>query len=555
MNRFEKEKFICPSHLTFEQSPPMLMKKLLFTITCFLTFLDLQAQLLDGAKSEYTRCDSLRGYLYPSRAAIEVFFYDLDIDLNPDNQSILGHNQIYFKAISDADQLQFDLYANLRIDSVIFDGESIEISRECNAFFLPVSVKTGASYKLDVYYGGKPIIARRAPWDGGFTWSEDENGVDWIGTSVQGMGASLFWPCKDHLSDEPDSMRVSVTLPKPPMYVGNGRMESSEELDEGRRRFTWFISYPINLYNVSLNIANYVHFGDLYSSESNGKVLDLDYYVLPENLSKAKVHFEQVKPMLACYEEYFGPFPFWEDGFKLVETPYLGMEHQTAIAYGNGYQTGYMGRDYSRIGLDFDYIIIHETGHEYWGNNVSCADVADLWIHEGFCTYSEAVYVECLYGYEKALDYVNAKKSTVGNKYPMRGVYHVHEEGSGDMYSKGMLFLNTMRHIINDEELWWDMLKDMQTETFALKTISTDDLLQYMESRTGMDLDKVFEQYLDYPAIPKLVYEIESVTKKRHLIKLNWETDVEGFSMPVRIATKAGQYEWVTIGPEGYSLN
>jgi aminopeptidase N len=513
-------------------------------------------QLFPGKESGFDRCDSLPGYLYPERAAMDVFFYELDLEVDPIDQSISGKNIIHFVCKEKTDVLQLDLYENMQIDSVLFQNRNLPFERECNAFFIkPVEeLLVGEEYNITVYYHGKPIVAKNAPWDGGFTWSEDAEGNPWIGTSVQGMGASLFWPCKDHLSDEPDSMLVHVTVPKPLIFVGNGRLVDEREFPDDKRRFSWKVSYPINLYNISLNIANYVHFGDLYTSPETGEALDLDYYVLPENLSKAKLHFEQVKPMLACYEQYLGPFPFWEDGFKLVETPYLGMEHQTAIAYGNEYKTGYKGMDYSKIGLEFDYIIIHESGHEYWGNNVSCADVADLWIHEGFCTYSEAIYVECLFDYETALSYINAKKGSIGNKRPILGTYNVHHEGSGDMYSKGMLFLNTLRHIINNDELWWDMLKDMQTNTFKLQAISTEDVLTYMEARTGTDLEKIFEQYLAYPEIPALNYRIRKEGKKNSIVELSWDTDVEDFSMPVRLTTSPGKYEWVVVGPDTTEL-
>lgn len=484
---------------------------------------------------------------------MDVFYYDLDFQIDPNDQSIIGQSQIHFRAVESIDRLQLDLYENLIIDSVLFSrGDSISISRECNAFFfaLRADLEIGKDYIVSVYYHGKPIVAKNAPWDGGFTFSNDAEGNHWIGTSVQGMGASLFWACKDHLSDEPDSVTISVTIPEPLRYVGNGRFRGEESLEDGRYKFTWHVSYPINLYNVSLNIANYVEFGETYISPLTGDSLDLEYFVLPENLSKAKSHFHQVVPMMECFEKKLGAFPFWEDGYKLVETPYLGMEHQTAIAYGNQYKTGYMGRDYSRIGLDFDYIIIHETGHEWWGNNVSCADVADLWIHEGFCTYSEAIYVECLHGYETALKYINAKKSSIGNKNPMMGVYHVHEEGSGDMYSKGMLFLNSVRHIINDDELWWSMLKEMQESEFRLKTISAQNVLDFFEDRTGMEMDKIFEQYLMNASIPKLEYRYLGKKKKDQLFELRFVTDVEGFSMPVNVKANEEDHTWITVSNE-----
>jgi aminopeptidase N len=283
---------------------------------------------------------------------------------------------------------------------------------------------------------------------------------------------------------------------------------------------------------VTLNIGNYVNFQEFYAAQ-DGEQLLLDYWVMPYNLEKAKYHFAQVPPMLACYEEYFGKFPFWDDNYKLVETSYAGMEHQTAIAYGNDYKKGYNGYDFSRIGLDFDYIIIHETGHEYWGNLISAKDIADMWIHEGFCTYSEALYVECMYDYEKGQEYVNAKKPSIGNKAPMAGVYDVNVEGDGDMYNKGMLFLNTLRHVLNDDALWFDLLKEMTTDKFAYQTVTANDIMFYFNKKADRNLTPLFLQYVFYKDIPTLYYSIDKVKGKKYKFKYKWQTDVGDFSMPI----------------------
>lgn len=505
------------------------MKNFLFTVFTLSLFLS-NAQLLDGNSQQYTTADSLRGSLRPERTAFDVTYYNLNLDINFDNQSINGFNDIHFKMLEGSDSLQIDLFDNMIIDSIVYQNKAIKYTRVFNAVFVsfPTKMKKGSQQKMTVYYHGKPIIANNPPWDGGFTWQKDEEGMPWLGVSCEGIGASLWWPNKDHLSDEPDSMRVTCTHPQNLKFVGNGKLE---KIVVGKNTSTtWKVSYPINNYNVTLNIGNYYNFTDKYTAQDNEKLV-LDYWVLPYNLEKAKKHFEQVKPMLACFENYFGKFPFWNDNYKLVETPYLGMEHQTAIAYGNGYKKGYAGRDYSRIGLDFDYIIIHETGHEYWGNLISAEDIADMWIHESFCTYSEALYVECMFDYNKAQEYVNAKQPHIGNRNPMAGVYGVNVEGDGDMYNKGMLFLNTLRHVVNNDELWFSLLKDMNKE-FAYKTINANDVMFYFNRKTALNLTPIFNQYLYYADLPKLMYTIENVKGKNYVLKYKWVANVGDFAMP-----------------------
>ena len=496
------------------------------------------SQLLDGPQGDYSKADSLRGMLSPERTCFDVTYYDLMLDLNFEAKTIQGYNDVHYTVEEDFKHIQLDLFENMIIDAVVFQGDSLPYERLYNAFFVdfPDVQKKESKGVLRVYYHGKPIIAKNPPWDGGFTWQEDKNGAPWLGVSCEGIGASLWWPNKDHLSDEPDSMRVTCAYPKDLMFVGNGQLRLHDTKKNSDQNITsWLVTYPINNYNVSLNIGDYVNFQDKYISE-DGEELILDYWVLPYNLEKAKDQFQQVGPMLACYEEYFGKFPFWRDNYKLVETPYLGMEHQTAIAYGNNYKTGYAGYDFSRIGLDFDYIIIHETGHEYWGNLISAQDIADLWIHEGFCTYSEALYVECMYDYQKGQDYVNAKKPSIGNKHPMAGVYDVNVEGDGDMYNKGMLFLNTLRHVINDDELWFDLLKEMTTKEFAYKTITANDVMFYFNRKTGMNLTPLFMQYVFYKDIPNLYYQFEKIKGKSYVFKYKWMTDVGSFEMPIEIS-------------------
>ncbi len=495
----------------------------------------------------FSKADTLRGALSSFRTCYDVFYYDLNLDVDHKKKYISGYNDIYFKAIENFSVLQIDLFQNMAIKSIEYKDQSLFFEREYNAVFVHFNkeIKENQLEKIRVYYDGHPLEAKNPPWDGGFIWSKDENSAPWVGVSCEGIGASLWWPNKDHLSDEPDSVRVTCTYPKGLMFVGNGVLEQNEVVGY-KRKTTWFVSYPINNYNVSINIAKYVNFVDYYVSKFTGDKLKLDYWVLPFNLEKAKTHFEQAKPMLEAYEYYFGPYPFWKDNFKLVETSYLGMEHQSAISYGNRYQKGYNGGDYSRIGLDFDYIIIHESGHEYWGNLISCSDLADLWIHEGFCTYSEALYVEYLKGYDVALDYTLAKRRNVKNNLPMAGVYGVNDEGSSDIYDKGMLMIYTLRNVINNDKLWFNMLKEMTTSVFAYKCIETKDVIDFFNKKTKMNLRPIFNQYLYHAKIPRLYYSLEQEKGNRFIFKYKWEVDVEDFEMP--ISYSIGNKEYIING-------
>ena len=379
----------------------------------------------------------------------------------------------------------------------------------------------------------------RPPWDGGFTFSKDTQGKPWVSVSCQGYGASSWWPTKDHQSDEVDSMMISITVPKGLMDVSNGRLRSIEPVDSDYTRFNWFVSYPINNYNVSLNVADYVHFDDSYAGEKGN--LSLDYYVLKENLEKAKKQFNaNVKPMFNVFENWFGAYPFYRDGYKLIETPYLGMEHQSAVAYGNKYLNGYMGRDLSGtgLGLNWDYIIIHETGHEWFGNNITSKDIADMWIHEGFTMYSEALYVESRDGKDAGAKYIAGVRRNIQNDKPILGPYGVNAEGSGDMYYKGANLIHLTRTLIDDDQKWREILRGLNTE-FGLKTTTTEDVVNYINKKSGKDLTKLFNQYLRYANIPVLEFKTEG---KQTLYR--WKADVENFDMPIRIKN-GNKYQWI----------
>jgi len=516
-----------------------MLQKMFRLVLFFSFFIKLaSAQSLLEQQDKYTMADTLRGSLRPERTCYDVTFYELNVKLDTAHQTISGSNKIVFKALDNFKTLQIDLYANMNIDSIVSDGKKLKFRRQFNAVFVDMAstMEGGSMGEMIIYYNGKPTIAKRPPWDGGFTWTKDNNGVFWLGVSCEGMGASLWWPNKDYLGDEPDSMRIICTIPNGLKCISNGNEEKEVANADKTTTFYWKVSYPINNYNVTLNVGEYEHLNDIYIAE-DGDTLALDYYVMPYNLTKAKEQFKQVKPMLKCYEKYLGKYPFWNDGYALVETPYLGMEHQGAIAYGNKYKTGYDGRDYSRIGLTFDYIIIHESAHEWWGNSVSCYDLADMWIHESFGTYTESLYVDCMFGPDTALKYINAKKKSIGNRNTIVGKYGVNEEGDGDMYSKGSLFINTLRFIVNDDPKWWAIIKGMCDTTFKFKNIGYEDVVNYFNQKTGLNLSPVFDQYLRHAAIPVLQYSLKKEKAHTYTFTYRWHADAKFFTMPFFIST------------------
>lgn len=501
------------------------MKNIILSSLLLLGIQQLSAQEIS------TRKDSLHGGLRPERTCFDVLRYDLNMKINPDEKSIVGYNDITFKTVENTNKIQLDLFENMQIDSIVFKAKKLSYKREFNAVFInfETSLLKNSEQKIRFYYSGKPLVAKNAPWDGGFVWKKDSNGKDWIGVAVQGTGASLWYPVKDTQSDEPDfGASLKVAVPNGLTNVSNGRFIGKEDLKNGYTRWDWEVKNPINTYDITINIGDYVHFGENY------KGLDLDYYVLRENLEKAKTQFEEVKPMMDCFQTKFGEYPFKNDGYKLVETPYLGMEHQSAVAYGNKYKKGYLGNDLSGtgIGLLFDFIIIHESGHEWFGNSITSKDIADMWIHEGFTCYSETVFLECQYGYEKAMKYVNGQANNVQNDIPIIGKYGVNKEGSGDMYYKGSLMLNTLRHVINDDAKWWEIILDY-SNTFRHQIIETETVIAFFNKASGMNLTPIFNQYLRYTTIPVL-----ELRKNKKKVEYRWKTDEANFEMPVDIVLK-----------------
>lgn len=495
--------------------------------------------------SGFTRSDTLRGTLTSLRTCYDINYYHLVVKVNINERFISGSNRFAFTATADFKMLQFDLFSNLQIERIMYKGKALPYTREFNAVFVtfPSIIQKGNKDSFQVFYSGYPTVAKNAPWDGGFVFAKDSLGKPFVATACQGVGASIWWPNKDHQSDEVDSMAISITVPDGLKDVSNGRLRGIKKLKEGYTRYDWFVANPINNYDVAINIADYVHFKDQYQGEK-GK-LTLDYWVLPENLAKAKIQFaENVKPMLQAFEHWFGPYPFYEDGYKLVEAPHLGMEHQSAVAYGNGYNNGYKGRDLSGTGwgLKWDFIIVHESGHEWFGNNITAKDIADMWIHESFTNYSESLFIESRYGKQAGLEYIHGTRAGIDNIDPILGTYGVNNEGSGDMYEKGGNLLNMIRTIIDDDQKWRQILRGLN-KTFYHQTVTYKQIVNYINNESGKDLTTVFDQYLQHINLP--VLEVRFDNGK---VLCRWIADVKGFNMPVKIRTKGGSYQFIQPG-------
>ena len=509
------------------------MKKILFIFFLF--------SISTIFSQNFTRQDTLRGSITPQRAWWDLTYYHLDISVNPENQSIEGSNTINYRILHPNDEIQIDLQDPLKINKVVQDGKELNFRSEGYSHFIKLKKKqkSGQIKSIKVFYEGKPKVAVRPPWDGGITWTKDSNGNHFVASSNQGIGASIWWPNKDHMYDEVDSMLISVNVPKNLTNVSNGRLRSVEDYGE-TKTFHWFVSNPINNYGVNINVGDYVMFSEIYDGEKGD--LDMIYYVLRDNLERAKTQFKDAIKMMQAFEFWFGPYPFYEDSFKIVEVPYLGMEHQSSITYGNKYMKGYLGRDLSRTGwgLKFDYIIIHEAGHEWFANNITYKDIADMWVHESFTTYSENLYLDYHYGKEAASEYVIGTRSSIANRSPIIGKYGVNKRGS-DLYSKGANILHTLRQITANDEKWRRILRGLNKE-FYHQTVTTKQIENYILNRIGVKIgndgvvNRFFDQYLRDSRIPVFEYTIDcSDINNNCKMGYEWGNVVENFKMPVEV--------------------
>lgn len=488
-----------------------------------------------------TEGDVLRGSYGPYRANNDLLFYHLDVRVDPEKKHISGKNTIRFKMLSDGTRIQLELNPAFTIEKIVFDPSSrkpitLHYQRAADRTLyvdFPQTLKSGGTYTIDFYYSGNPVDTGRF---GGFSFKKDPAGRTWITTACEGEGASIWWPNKDQWRDEVENMQISVSIPNDLVDASNGRLMGKTDLGDGYTRWDWSVSYPINNYDVSLNIAKYVQFRDKYED------LPLDYYVLPEDREKAKKQFVQAKKMQEAFEHYFGEYPFQRDGYKLVQVPYTGMEHQSAVTYGNGFENGYVGHRNSEIGLRFDFIIIHESAHEWFGNAITAKDRSDMWIHEGWANYLETLYVEYFYGKDDAIKYLNEGKDRVRNTEPIISPHNVFSTPPADQYKKGALFLNTVRSVINDDARWWSLLRGY-FQRFKYQTIMTEDMLAFFNTQTGMDLTVIFNQYLRHASVPVLDLKFDDAM---HTVAYRWQADEPKFAMPIRVGTRG---QWQTIHP------
>jgi aminopeptidase N len=510
-----------------------------------LVVLTAAATTLAAQQRTYSRADTLRGSNGPARAWWDVEFHDLNVRVNPADSTISGWNRITYRVGRPSSEMQIDLQHPLVIDSIVQDGKKLQFRRDSNAFFVALRSPqaTGTRSSLTVHYHGKPRAARRAPWDGGFDWKVDSLGIDHIATANQGIGASIWWPTKDYGGDEPDSQRVAITVPEPLVNVSNGRLRSVKRAGEGWNTWEWFVSNPINAYGIAVNAARYAHFTEYYQGE-NG-TLTMDFYPLAIHLDTARVQFRQAVSTMRCLEHWFGPYPFYEDGFKLVETPHLGMEHQSAVAYGNHYKNGYRGRDLSGTGRGekWDFIIVHETAHEWFANNITAQDQADMWIHESFANYAEGLYTECLEGKDAGVEYIIGSRRNISNDRPVIPAYGVNAQGSGDMYYKGGTMLHMMRQILGDDTKWRNILRGAN-RVFRHRTITGEQLRDYFSREAGIDFSRVFQQYQTTALIPKLEYRVAAGR-----LTYRWTNVVPGFDMPVDVALSGAPSTYFRIHP------
>ncbi len=489
----------------------------------------------------FTRADTLRGsFTTPARAWWDVTFYDLRVAIHPADSSVNGSNGITYRVLTPRREMQIDLMEPLEVDSMVQDRRAVRFRREGNAFLATLRrrQRAGDRNTITVYYHGKPQAAKRPPWQGGFTWTADSLGRPWVVTTDQGMGASVWWPNKDTQADEPDSQRVALTVPDPMIEVSNGRLRGTTPHEDGTTTYEWLVVNPINNYAIAVGAGSYEHFSDVFEGEKGP--LTLDFWPLTYHLEAAKRQFVQAKTMLQCFEHWFGPYPWYEDGYKLVETPHPGMEHQSAVAYGNWYNNGYRGRDESGtgLGLKWDFIIVHESAHEWFGNNITTKDLADMWVHESFANYAEGLYTECLFGKQAGAEYTVGTRRGIRNDRPIIPAYGVNAQGSGDMYPKGGNMLHTIRQLVGDDEKWRGILRGLN-QTFWHQTVTGKQIEDYISAQAGIDLTKVFDQYLRTAQVPVLEYKIEGAT-----LSYRWADVVPGFDMPLP----------VTVAPDTFSV-
>jgi len=490
--------------------------------------------------AQLSRADTLRGSNGPGRDWWDVTFYDLVVSVSPEDSTLDGSVAITYRVLSPSGEMQLDLQPPMKLRAVLLDGEARPVRQNGNAWFVDMPrQKPGELFTVVAQFGGAPRLAVNPPWDGGYQWVEDGAGKPWVATSNQGLGASIWWPNKDLQSEEPDSQRTVITVPDPMIAVSNGRLENKRSNGNGTTTYSWFVSSPINNYSVEVNAGSYAHWSETYDGELGP--LTMDFWPLEENFQAAKNQWSQARTTMSCFEHWFGPYPFYEDSYKLIEVPYLGMEHQSGVTYGNGYANGYLGRDLSGTGhgLKWDFIIIHESAHEWWGNNITASDIADNWVHESFANYSENIYTECQTGSKEAgEEYVIGTRNSISNRRPIVGPYGVNRSGA-DIYNKGGNLLHTIRQLVDDDEAWRSILRGLNAE-FRHQNVPGSKVEAYITRESGLDLGLVWDQFLRTTDIPLLEWSIEN-----GLLSYRWQNVVHGFDMPIKVYLGTNEEIWL----------
>jgi aminopeptidase N len=530
-----------------------MFRQLFLVLVCISASLFSQAQLFDQSNG-FSRADTLRGSITKERAWWDVLHYDLQVQFNTENKTLEGINLITFKVLEDANLMQLDLQQPLEIKEISWGDAQLNFTREGAVIWIafPYELKAGNMESITVVYGGTPRVARNAPWDGGVIWAKDDSGKPWTSVACQGLGASVWYPVKDHQYDEPDSATMHIQVPRGVTAVSNGRLIGKVENIDGTDTWSWTVTNPINSYNFVPYIGDYSNYHTTYEGE-NG-LLDVDLWFLSADMDKAKSHvLPDVFRTLEAFEYWFGPYPFYEDGFKMVHAPHLGMEHQSAIAYGNQFKKGYLGMDLSGTGAgkDWDYIVIHESGHEWFGNNISTKDIADMWVHEGFTDYSETLFVEYWYGKEQANRYIQGQRNSISNDTPIIGTYNVNSEGSGDMYSKGANLIHTIRQVMDNDTLFREILRGLNSDYYH-QTVTSRQIEEYFSQKSAMDLSRIFSQYLRTTRIPVFEYKITG-DKNQPVLDYRWANIVKGMNMPLDVMI-TDSWERITPTPEWQSM-
>ena len=528
------------------------MQRLKILVVAFFVIVQTGAGSLRAQTGDVTRQETLRGSITPEREWWDLLHYDLQVEFMPATRRLKGSNTITFKTVKPGSKMQIDLQPPLEITKVTHGDAQLKFEREGNVYWVTLEkeLPKGVEDKIEVFYEGVPTVAKNPPWSGGITWGRDDLGDNFIVTTAQGIGASIWWPNKDHGADEPDrGMQIAVTVPENLVAVSNGRLKKTDhDVANKKKTYHWEVVNPINNYGVNVNIGNYVNFSDKY--DGKGGTLDLNYWVLPHQKEAAMRQFKEVRRMLEAFEYWFGKYPFYEDGYKLVTVSYPGMEHQSSVTYGNWFRNGYLARDPCAcgVGFKFDFIIVHESAHEWFGNNISMKDAADMWVHEGFANYAENLFVEYFFGKKDAEDYVIGTRRSIRNDRPIIGIYGTNREGSGDMYPKGGNMLHTIRQVINNDEKWRSILQGLSAD-FWHQTVTTGQIESYISQKSGIDFSKVFDQYLRTTKIPLLRYKIDGKT-----LSFSYERVVQGFAMPLRVSVN-GKEMVITPNEKTQTLN